>query len=451
MIFFSGLILVAIALMGVSRLIYFTPYSVVAGFMCGIGVIVMVLEFDSFMGHEPVHSVMEGLKNIPHTLMHPSAEALMISIPTLAILFLWPRLVRNAGKLKMVPAPLVGLIVGTAIANLGSMNVHYIGDIPTGLPNLYWPDWSRFGELFVPAAGLAGLAVFDSLLTCIVADHMMGTKHSSDRESFGQGLANMGAGLCGGLTTATATMRTVANIQSGGKTPLASFVHGLVLLALVLGLGPYAEQIPMACLAAILFKVGIDILDYRIMPVLHRLPASDMIVFWTVFVITIVEDLLVAMGVGLVLAFFRFAQEMSRVYKAQMISLNHYANGEEDLEKNFGERVKVLKPHGPLFFGSVQQLERTFEKADEYDVLLVKLKDVTMMDLSGAYALENLAEKARDNGKAVVFCNAPEHVKRVLERVKVLDHSGDIHYCEAIDDAIRKIETLFMKPSSQAA
>jgi sulfate permease, SulP family len=176
-IFFSGVILITISLMGISKLIYFVPYSVVAGFMCGIGVIVMILEFDSFFGYPAPHSVMDGLYDIPNAIMHYKSQALMVSIPTLAILFIWPRIAKMMPKLEIVPAPLLALLAGTTIANMGNFNIEYIGTIPTGFPDLYWPDWSKFGDYFAPAAGLAGLAVFDSLLTCIVADNMTGEKH----------------------------------------------------------------------------------------------------------------------------------------------------------------------------------------------------------------------------------------------------------------------------------
>ncbi len=440
-IFFSGVILITISLMGISKLIYFVPYSVVAGFMCGIGVIVMILEFDSFFGYPAPHSVMDGLYDIPNAIMHYKSQALMVSIPTLAILFIWPRIAKMMPKLEIVPAPLLALLAGTTIANMGNFNIEYIGTIPTGFPDLYWPDWSKFGDYFAPAAGLAGLAVFDSLLTCIVADNMTGEKHSSDRESFGQGLANCAAGLVGGLTTATATMRTVANIQSGGKTPLSAVVHGLVLLALVLGLGPYAEHIPMACLAAILFKVGIDILDYRILPVLHRLPLTDMIVFWTVLIITIVEDLLVAMAVGIILAFFRFVLEMSRVYKSNLTYLEDDIT-EDLLGEELKHTVKILRPRGPLFFGAVKQMEETYAEAEPHETLIIKLAEVSMIDLSGAYALEDLVDSAKKNGKNVLICSAPPHIMKVLESVKVLDRVEQRNYFEVINDAVSMAKEL---------
>ncbi len=440
-IFFSGVILIGISLAGISKLIYYVPYSVIAGFMCGIGVIVMLLQFNPFFGLKAPTMVMEGLYGIPNALANYNPQALMVAVPTLAILFLWPRVTKKYSKLDLMPAPLFGLFVGTGIAIFGNFNIPYIGTIPTGVPELYWPDWSKFGEYLGPAAALAGLAVFDSLLTCIVADNMTGTRHSSDRESFGQGLANCAAGLFGGLTTATATIRTVANIQAGGKTPLSSVVHGLILLALVLGLGPYAEQIPLACLAAILFKVGIDILDYRIMPVLHRLPLTDMIVFWAVLIVTVVEDLLVAMAVGIVLAFFRFILEISRTYKAHLTYLDD-SDVEGILSDELKNKVKILQPHGPLFFGAVKHLEEIYSEAGDHDTLIIKLKEVSMIDLSGAYALEDLIDTAEKRGKNVLICSAPPQVIKVLENVKVLDRLEQRNYFEVINDAINEAKAI---------
>lgn len=438
--FFSGIILIGISLTGISKLIYYVPYSVIGGFMCGIGVIVMLLQFNPFFGLKAPNAVMEGFYEIPNALANYNPQALMVAIPTLVILFLWPLVTKKYSKLNLMPAPLLGLLAGTGIAIVGNFDIPYIGIIPTGVPDIYWPDWSKFGEYLGPAAALAGLAVFDSLLTCIVADNMTGTRHSSDRELFGQGLTNCGVGLFGGLTTSTATMGTVANIQAGGKTPLSSVVHGLILLALVLGLGPYAEQIPLACLAAILFKVGIDILDYRIIPVLHRLPLTDMIVFWAVLIVTVVEDLLVAMAVGILLAFFRFVLEVSRTYKANLNYLD------DDVEGILGDelknKVKILEPRGPLFFGAVKHLEEIYSEAGDHDTLIIKLKAVSMIDLSGAYALEDLIDAAEKKGKNVLICSAPPQIIKVLESVKVLDRLEQRNYFEVINDAIKEAKAI---------
>jgi sulfate permease, SulP family len=439
-IFLSGLILIGISFLKISRIIHYTPYSVVAGFMCGIGVIVMLLELDSFLGLPVPHSVFDAIQGIPYAFSHASLQALLVSVPTLAVMFIWPKVIKKYRRLKLIPGPLLGLIVGTGIAQFGGFQIEYIGDIPSGLPELYFPDFSNIGAYWIPALSLAGLAVFDSLLTCVVADQLTGDKHSSDRETFGQGVANCAAGLVGGLTTATATMRTVANIKSGGKTPLASVVHGVILLALVLGMGPMASGIPMACLAAILFKVGIDILDYRILPVLFRLPLTDMIVFWSVLIVTVVEDLLVGMGIGFLLAIIRFVMEVSKTYKPSVTDLGSVDSSK--ISKELKDKIKVLKPAGPMFFGSVQSLETAYHQTNNCPIILIDLDEVTMLDISGAYALEDLVAKAKSENRIVYVANANPKVKDVLERVKVIESFGKGGYFDLAEDALTEAEKL---------
>ena len=250
-IFISGLILVIISLLNISRFIHYTPYSVVAGFMCGIGVIVILTQMNAFIGLEVEKNLHDVFKNFKSSMLRINTEALYVSIPSLVILFLWPFLEKTFNILKKIPPPLVALIVGTAIAHTLRLDIPYIGDkisntSEQNIFSLYIPDFSRIKDFFVPALALAGLAVLDSLLSCKVADNMIGDRHNSDRETFGQGMANMAAGLMGGVTTATATMRTVANIKFGGQTPLASIVHGLTLLAILLGMSPLVAAIPVS-------------------------------------------------------------------------------------------------------------------------------------------------------------------------------------------------------------
>jgi SulP family sulfate permease len=426
-VFLSGVILVGFSMMRVARFIYYTPYSVVAGFMCGIGFIVMLLEFNAFLGVENAHNVKEAIMGIPAALLNASPAALAVSIPTFLMLYLWPLVAKKYTKLNKIPTTLLALLVGTFIANFFALDIAYIGEIPTGLPQIYIPEITSFDKYFLPALSLAGLTIFDSLLTCVVSDQMTGSRHSSDRETFGQGVANMAAGLFGALPPATSTMTTVSNIKSGGQTPMAAVFHGVILLAMVLGLGPLAAGIPMACLAAILLKVGINILDYRILPVLHKLPFTDMLVFWSVFVITIWQDLLIAMGVGVALAFFRFVQEISTAYQHKIGYIKEEEAQQYSLEKPKG-KIKLLKPQGPLFFGAVDSLVRSYQKADKHQVLIIDLSDVSMLDLSGAYGLEDLVTDTESKGIKVMITGASPKVEKVLQSVKVVDHLGEDHF-----------------------
>lgn len=442
-IFLSGLILVAISMLKISRYIHYTPYPVVAGFMCGIGVIVILTQINAFVGLEAEKTIHSVFKNFAYTMQNINVEALYVAIPSLLILFLWSPLERKIKFLANIPAPLMALIVGTSIAQLLNLNIPYIVDKMGGagetkIFTFYMPDLARMNEFIGPALALAGLAVLDSLLSCIVADNMTRTRHSSDRETFGQGMANMAAGLLGGVTTATATMRTVANIKFGAKTPLASIVHGLTLFAILSGLGFLVAAIPTACLAAILFKVGIDILDYRILPVLKKLPVTDLLVFIMVLFITVYEDLMIAIAIGVVFAFFRFVQEVSTTYqhKNVLFPQSDFVIGNDKSKDIDKLPINVFQPQGPLFFGSIEPLIFAYADAPKHDFLIVDMSHVTMIDLSGAYALEDLIKGAESNGKKVIVSRANPEIKKVLEKVNFIKHIGEDHYIDSNNEIL---------------
>lgn len=438
-IFLSGIVLVFISLLKISRFIHLTPYSVIAGFMCGIGVIVILTQINAFLGLEAEKNIHSVFQNFSKNLKNANPDALFVALPSLFILFSWSRLEQKVDFLKNIPSPLVALIVGTSIASIMGLNIPYIGDKMGGAKeaeifSLYVPDLTRLSEFIIPALALAGLAILDSLLSCKVADNMTGEHHSSDKETFGQGMANIAAGLVGGVTTATATMRTVANIKFGGKTPLASIVHGLTLLAILLGLGFLVEAIPTACLAAILFKVGIDIMDYRILPIIKKLPNTDLIVFIIVLFVTVYEDLMVAVAIGVIFAVLKSLNQIKSIvksnFKHKIISLqdSKYSPKKMNDERLNKLPVLILQPHGPLFFASIEKLIQTYSKIKEHELLIVDLDKVTMIDLSGVFSLEDLIIGARKNGIKVFVTNASSNVNNVLSNLGFIRKIGSENY-----------------------
>jgi len=441
-IFLSGLILVAISLLRVSRFIHYTPYSVIAGFMCGIGVIVILTQMNAFIGLESEKNIHDIFNNFGHSLKSINWDALYVAIPSLLILFLWVPIERKIKFLTNIPSPLVALITGTSIAYIFNLDIPYIGDkmgsaTQTQIFSLYLPDLSRLSEFIVPAFALAGLAILDSLLSCKVADNITGQHHSSDRETFGQGMANIAAGLIGGVTTATATMRTVANIKFGGKTPLASIVHGLTLLAILLGLGFLVEAIPSACLAAILFKVGIDIMDYRILPILKKLPITDLLIFSIVLFVTVYEDLMVAVAIGVTFAIIVSLKEILFIIrtnsKHEIISLDNSSLIDNNQKGNMLKDlpISVLKPIGPLFFGSMESLLRTYSSAGMHSMLIIDMSKINMIDLSGIFALEDLIKGSKSKGIRVLVTGAQSSIKETLEKVEFINNIGLENYKES--------------------
>jgi len=442
-IFLSGLFLSILSFFRIARLVYYTPYSVVAGFMCGVGLIVIFLQIPTFLGLPPAKSAKDVLMNLPHLFQNIHQQTFIISMATLVTLFVWSFLVKKIKRLNILPAPIVGLVVGTILAQKLGYDVTVIGDIPTGIPELQFPKFSNFQIMFGPAMTLAGLTLIDSLLTCLVGDHLNGQHHSSDREAFGRGLSNMICGLFGAMPNATSTTGTVANYQNGARTVMASIIHGLILLTLVLGLGPVAAKIPMACLAAILLKVGFDIIDYRIVPILHKLPFTDAWSFWGVMGITVWVDLLVAMAVGMAFAAFRFVHEMGHLFHYQSLSYNDFCHNDKDrIKKDISDKIVVLRPRGPLFFGSVEPLIRSYTAFPKHKYLLIDLHKVTHIDLSGSYVLEDIILKARSNNVQILFGGATEKVHSWLENFKIIENMGLDCYYKTYDEAIARIHNL---------
>ena len=452
-IFLSGLILIMISVIKISKFIHYTPYPVVAGFMCGIGVIVILTQINAFVGLESEKSIHEVFQNFSYTIQNINIEALYVAIPSLMILFLWESLEKKIAFFKNIPSPLAALIIGTSIAYLMNLNIPYIGDKMnnTGdaqIFSFYIPDLSRLGEFIIPALALAGLAVLDSLLSCKVADNMTNTHHSSDRETFGQGMANMAAGLFGGVTTATATMRTVANIKFGAKTPLASIIHGLTLLAILLGLGFLVEAIPTACLAAILFKVGIDILDYRILPILKKLPITDLLVFIIVLFITVYEDLMIAVAIGVAFAVLRSIKDIKTTIKSKkqykVIPISDLGFDIDKQKINQG-LINVLQLQGPLFFGSTELLIKSYNDIPNHKVLIIDINNISTIDLSGVYALEDLIKNVRDNKIEVFIFNNNSNIKKILKKLNFIQNIGENYYKdskESMKSAILKLPQL---------
>ena len=449
-IFLSGLILVAISFLRISRFIHFTPYPVVAGFMCGIGVIVIITQVNAFVGLEVRKDIHDVILNLDNTIQNINIQALYVSIPSLFILFAWPQIGKKIEILSKIPAPLITLIVGTMMAYAMNLNIPYIGDkmddsSVVNIFTLYVPDLNRTIEFIGPAFALAALAVLDSLLSCKVADNMIGIRHSSDRETFGQGMANMAAGILGGVTTATATMRTVANIKFGGKTPLASIVHGLVLFAILSGLGDVVAAIPNACLAAILFKVGIDIMDYRILPVLKKIPVIDLIVFVVVLFVTVYEDLMIAIAIGIVIALLgnlnqiKHAFKWSKMHELRPILKSEIFQENKDFTGLSKLSINVLKPHGSVFFGSVEHLLKAYSNADKHQTLIIDMGSVEMVDLTGIYALEDLIKILQKKNIEVYITQIDSKIENIFEGIGFLETIGRDHFSNDLNTIFNAI------------
>jgi len=448
----GGLIQIVLGMLRVGKYIAYTPYSVVSGFMTGIGVIIIILQILPFIG-EPASA--QGVLGTFGTLSRPTELSfhpgtIALAGICLAGVIFWP-----AGLQKVVPASLAVLVLGTLGATFFVDGTPVIGEVPTGLPSLITPTLSvdRWPQLLQGGFILALLGSIDTLLTSLVADSITRTQHDSDKELVGQGIGNCIAGLIGGLPGAGATMRTVVNIRAGGRTPVSGVVHALLLLALALGLGPVVANVPHAVLAAILMKVGWDIIDWGYLKRVRRAPREKLAVMLVTFALTVFVDLIMAVGVGIILASFVnsrwLAQEQLKGLRqtAGDDDADHLTDEEKALLRPTNGRVLVTVLHGTFSYASARELaRRASAKISGVDVAVYDFSQVAYVDTSAALAIEEMLVQAQSHGMHVLVAGLAGAARETLENLGVLDRvpAGQIFPTRsaAIAAAVRHCESL---------
>jgi SulP family sulfate permease len=407
----------------IGRYINLMPYPVISGFMTGIGCILIILQLEPLIGHVAPPNVVNALTALPSDVETLNWHAAGLGLMSLAICAWWPK-----SLARILPSPLLALVVCT-LAALFFVDVPLLGSVPSGLPSLQIPTFEleQFNYMLVSAAVLAALGSIDSLLTSLVADNMSRSFHDSDKELVGQGIGNLIAGFAGGLPGAGATVRTLANLKAGGRTPLSGVLHALILLLIALGLGPVVSVIPHAALAGILLKVGIDVIDWRFIKRWHRAPRADLALMLVVLVLTIFVDIITAVGVGIVMASLVFVKEMADV---QVQSIRTIVDGagnelltvdEAEMFRKCNGRATILHLSGAMSFGAANEMMRRIVAVKPVDVLIVDLSDVPSIDGSAALTLEEIIQRAADVEQEVLIVGMQFTVAKVLGRLGALD------------------------------
>ena len=419
----AGVLEMLIGVFGFGRYIRYMPHPVISGFMSGIGVIIILLQIYPLLGHASPKSIPEVFTNLATPLAALNWHAIGLGTGTILVIYLFPRLT------KAIPSALVALVLFTVLAVALKFSVPLIGDIPAGLPGLQWAmfqslSYGTLVQIIGPALTLAALGAIDSLLTSVVADNLTRTHHHSNQELIGQGLGNAVAALFGGLPGAGATMRTVVNIRSGGKTKLSGIIHGLLLLAILLGLGRYAAYIPKAVLAGILITVGIGIIDYKGLRNLRHVPRADAAIMLLVLVITVVDDLLQAVAIGLVLACVLFMKRMSDLADTQ---LEKSLLGETSRPDEAGlftpdesEHIFIKHLSGPFFFGFASRFRQVVSQFPNVRVVILRMEEVPFIDQSGMNALEDAVLDLESRGIQVVITGLQEQPLARLQAVDII-------------------------------
>ena len=443
----GGALQIAFGAMRLGSYISLMPFPVISGFMSGIGCIIILLQIAPLLGQAvPGGGTLAVLAALPDILTGIKGEAALIGFGSLAIVYLTPKAID-----RILPAPLIALVVGTLAVFMMFPGVPTLGDIPVGLPEMRLPVFTvaALPDMLGSALILALLGSIDSLLTSLIADSITHTHHKSDRELVGQGIANMIAGLFGAIPGAGATMRTVVNVRAGGGTPISGILHALVLLAVVLGLGPLAEKIPHAVLAGILFKVGIDIIDWAYIRRVPGAPRAGAVLMFLVLGLTVFVDLIIAVGVGIVAASLLFVKRMSDM---QLENIRSSHGGHDQVEMTDEEetafaalRDQVLLYHfsGPVSFGAAKGMARRVVHNDNHRAIILDMTEVTFVDTSASMALEDIINKFSKQGLTVYVVGISEGVEKILSRLLVLDNvpAGQCFATrlEAINDASKII------------
>ena len=442
----AGLILCGLGMARMGAVIRYIPVPVIIGFTAGIGVIIFVGQWRDFFGLPPVpgHYFHEKFSWLLGHLTLLDTTTTLFGLGSL-VLILLPRWIP---ALSRVPGPLLALIVATPmqgvfhfshVATIGSA----FGSIPRGLPSFVWPSWTfdQAITLLAPAFAIAMLGAIESLLSAVVADGMAGTRHDSNAELIGQGLANIFSPLLGGIAATGAIARTATNIRNGGNSPLAGIVHALTLALILVLLAPLAVHIPLTTLAAVLFVVAWDMSEApRFVGLIRRAPRADVVILWATFLLTVFSDLVVAVNIGMVLSVLHFLRRMA--HSVEVIALDGPHLDAEWRDAGLAgspSGVQVCEVHGPLFFAMADHLER-LPVDSRIRFLVLRLSWVPFADITALHALNRLTKGLRSQGVQLLLCGANERVSRKLHRAGFVEAAGEEAIPSSLGQALRYID-----------
>ena len=449
----AGIILILMGLLRLGSLIKFIPYTITTGFTTGIAVTIVIGQIKDFLGltivtEEPLIETMEKLKAVFAFIGTINIQAVIVGAVCLAILILWPML---PGFCKKIPPSLIAVFAGIGMVKGLGMQVNTIGDlyeISSKAPTLQVPEFSfnMIQRLLPDAFTIAILAAIESLLSCVVADSMVNSRHNSNMELIAQGAGNIASALFGGIPATGAIARTAANVKNGGRTPIAGMVHSVVLLLILVVLMPYAALIPMPTIAAILFMVAYNMSEWRkFLHLVKTSPKSDIIVLLATFVLTVIFDLVVAIEVGMILAALLFMKRMSEVTEVEGWKYVEDESDENDPDsislRAVPKGVLVYEISGPLFFGAADKILRiSMDKKDS--CLVLRMRSVNAIDATAMHALEELYLKCRKKKVTLVLSHVNEQPMKIMEKAGFVEKIGRENFQEHIDDALKRAEEI---------
>ena len=442
----AGIIMIIMGLFRFGALIKYIPGTITSGFTFGIAVTILIGQVKDFLGLKFEKSPVETVDKVAEICLRMHTinwQALLIGLLSLAILILWPK------KLEKIPASLIAVLVCSAVVELSGIGVNTIGDLYTissAPPKFTVPEvtFERVKAMVPNAFTIAVLAAVESLLSCVVADGMIGSKHRSNMELVAQGAANIGSALFGGIPATGAIARTAANVKNGGRTPVAGMVHSVVVLIILILLMPYASMIPMPTIAAILFIVAYNMCGWRnIRNTIKTAPKSDIMVMLVTLVFTVVFDLVVAIGVGIVLAALLFMKRMADVTEAHAwVDIDDEDTDPDNiLLKKIPQNTRVFEINGPMFFAANDKFRYMLDDK-HIDVLVIRMRNVPAVDATGVESLTRIVKRCERHNVKVVFSHVNEQPMHAMEKAGLVEVVGRENFCNHIDTALVRAEEI---------
>jgi SulP family sulfate permease len=455
----GGLFQIVFGMLKLGKYIELVPHPVVSGFMSGIGVIIILLQFGPLLGQAADSKPVVAAQMIPSYISNVDINSLILGLIALVIVYGVPKFLPKINNLA--PSPLLALVIGTTayLLFIPAGSTPIIGEIPTGFPEFRYPTIEMDLMLQMIASGLtlAGLGAIDSLLTSLVADNVTRTQHKSDRELIGQGIGNTIAGMFGGLPGAGATMRTVVNVKAGGRTPISGALHAVILLAIVLGAGSLASDIPKAVLAGILIKVGTDIVDWDYLKRLKSAPKAGIVIMFTVLIVTVTIDLLLAVGIGMVMASFLFMQRITEMQIANTRAITSpdeeiaeeisLTTQEAEIMQQANSQIMLFHMSGPMSFSSAKAIVRRHAAILDYKIMVLDLSDVPSVDFTTTRALEDIVTDTLSANRQMILVGGNNDVCNMLSKQGVLEHIDSSHMFKDRIDALLLAQTILKNDS----
>ncbi|WP_462174221.1 SulP family inorganic anion transporter [Pseudoalteromonas xiamenensis] len=450
----AGAFQILLGTLRLGKYVTLMPYSVVSGFMSGIGIILIILQLAPLLGHKaPGGGVTGTLSALPELIINVQFGELFLGAITLAILFYFPKKYR-----QYVPAQLVALVSVTLLSIIlfDTDSIRRIGEIPSALPTFVLPTFEPeiFTKMIIDALVLGTLGCIDTLLTAVIADSLTRTEHDSDKELRGQGIANMIAGAFGALPGAGATMGTVVNVQVGARSPLAGILRAVILMAVVFVAGSLTEPIPMAVLAGIAVYVGINILDWSFIQRAHKLSTSQMAIMYGVMLLTVLVDLMVAVGLGVFISNILVIEKLSRVQSEQVKAISDGDDDDVPLSKK--ERRLLDSAHGqllffylsgPMIFSVSKAISRQHRHVSKFKAMVIDLSDVPMLDVTVSLAIENAILDALEANVEVYIFSPNRDTTMQLEKFNIRDRLTPLAFCASRELAIERALEVIADPN----